>query len=221
MPARFDGGSLKGGAPRAVWLTGEHDPRVVSARSVAQDLANEDRAAHLVWDPTNGDLIQMLPLTRAALLLAGETGREGRVCAQIMVIGRAREPFTGSRLEGLATIMKWLDAWGVARRWPAGPPLPCPQSYHSLRDSRAWSRGGHFGHSQVPGEPVGDPGAIEIRKITGPDTPAAEIPRPRPPSGRQITRQTAPGAPLRAPSHPFEPSPNGPQQPKPVVHAAP
>jgi hypothetical protein len=203
MPARLDGGSLKGGAPRAVWITGETDPRVVSARSVAHDLAQHDRPAHLVWDPTSGDLVQMIPATRAARLLVGETGREGRVCVQIMVVGRARDPFNSTRMAGLATILAWLDSWGVARRWPAGPPLPCPQSYHSLRDRRPWARGGHFGHSQVPGELGMDPGAIEVRKITGPETPAAEIPRPRTPSGRQ-TALPAPAAPLR-PSRPFEP----------------
>lgn len=215
MPAKIDGGSLKGGAPRAVWLTGESDPRIVSARSVAQDLAAHLRPAHLVWDPTNGEVVQMVPLTRAARLLEGEIGREGRVCVQIMVVGRAREPFTSTKLEGLLEIMAWLDAWGVARRWPAGPPLPSPQSYQAARDRRCWARGGHFGHSQVPGDVGLGPGAIEIRKITGPETPPAEIPRPRSPSARKAALATAPATPLR-PSRPFEAVPAPATAPEPV-----
>ncbi len=179
MPAKVDGGAMKGGAPRAVWLTNEVDPRAVSARSVAQTLDRQDRGAHLIWHPGFGDIIQMLPITRAGRLLNGEVGREGRVCVQIMVIGRAQEPFTDGPLIGVDSIIIWLDGWGVRRRWPAGPPLPSPQSYHSGRGRRSWARGGHFGCSQVPESTTPDPGAIDIRRVTGPDTPLADVPRPR------------------------------------------
>ncbi|RKS77079.1 hypothetical protein BZB76_2450 [Actinomadura pelletieri DSM 43383] len=180
MPARQDGGALKGGAPRAVWCVGEHDPRAVSARSAAADLIKEDRPSHLVWHPGTGDIVQLLPATRAARLLGAPVGREGRVCVQIMVIGQSRVPFTGAPLCGLDAIVQWLDAWGVGRRWPAGPPLPSPQSYHASRGRKDWARGGHYGASQVPLLDRPDPGAIDIRRITGPDTPVAPIPKPRP-----------------------------------------
>jgi hypothetical protein len=170
---------MKGGAPRTVWLTNEADPRVVAARSVAQRLDERNRAVHLIWNPYSGEIIQMLPATRAGRQLSGEIGREGRVCVQIMVIGRAREPFTDGPLLGIDSIIDWLDTWGVPRRWPAGPPLPSPQSYHSTRGRRPWARGGHFGGSQVPEATCPDPGGVDIRRITGPDTPAADIPRPR------------------------------------------
>lgn len=179
MPAKVDGGAMKGGAPRTVWLTHEADPRAVSARSVAQTLDRGDRAVHLIWHPGYGDIIQMLPVTRAGRMLEGDVGREGRVCAQILVIGRAREPFTDGPLLGIDSIVGWLEDWGVSRRWPAGPPLPVPQSYDSVRGRRQWARGGHFGGSQVPGAVIPDPGGIDIRRITGPDTPLADIPRPR------------------------------------------
>lgn len=192
MPARHDGGALRGGAPRVVWCAGEHDPRSVSARSVAADLVKEDRPPHLVWHPGTGEIVQLLPITRAARLLGGGVGREGRVCAQIMVVGQARTPFTGSLLTGLDAIVQWLDAWGVARRWPAGPPLPSPQSYHSLRARRDWARGGHYGASQVPTLDRPDPGGIDIRRITGPDTPVAPIPKPRAPSAPAGTRLLPP-----------------------------
>lgn len=180
MPAQKDGGALRGGAPRVVWFTSECDPRQVSARSVAADLIRGGHASHLVWNPVSAELIQVVPLTRAADLLTGTIGREGRVCAQIMVVGLARDPFTNGPIKGIEQIMCWLDSWGVHRRWPAGPPLPSPQSYHSDRSRRQWARGGHFGCSQVPRMERPDPGGVDIRRITGRDTPLAEIPRPRP-----------------------------------------
>jgi hypothetical protein len=194
---------MRGGAPRAVWLTSDTDPRAVSARSVAQSLTREGRPPHLVWSPYTGELVQPVPMTQAAARLPGEVGREGRVCAQIVVVGHARDPFTTSPLAGLETIMSWLDAWGVPRRWPAGPPLPSPQAYNSPRHRRQWARGGHFGHSQVPGSETADPGGIDIRRLTGPGTPIAEIPHPRarPIEDRGVTplpprALTVPAAPL-------------------------
>ncbi|WP_225993342.1 hypothetical protein [Actinomadura rudentiformis] len=187
MPAQKDGGALRGGAPRVSWFSSESDPRTVSARSVAADLLREGRAAHVVWNPCSGEIIQSVPITRAAPLL-GDVGREGRVNVQIMVVGHARDPFTNTLLTGLDPIMRWLDSWGVTRRWPAGPPLPSPQSYHSSRSRRDWSRGGHFGASQVPGANRPDPGGIDIRRVTGPDTPVATIPRPRPALNQENAR---------------------------------
>ncbi|MEU8124715.1 hypothetical protein AB0C21_38895 [Spirillospora sp. NPDC049024] len=192
MPARNDGGALRGGAPRAVWCAEEHDPHTVSARSVAADLLKEDRPAHLVWHPGTGEIVQLLPITRAARLLGGALGREGRVCAQIMVVAQSRSPFTGSPLAGIDAIVQWLEAWGVARRWPAGPPLPSPQSYHAQRNRKEWARGGHYGASQVPLLDRPDPGGIDVRRITGPDTPVAPIPKPRLPSTPTGPRLVAP-----------------------------
>jgi hypothetical protein len=162
-----------------VWCAGEYDPRTVSARSVAADLIKEDRPSHLVWHPGTGEIVQLLPATRAARLLGDRVGREGRVCMQIMVVAQSRAPFTGALLTGVEAIVQWLDAWGVARRWPAGPPLPSPQSYHASRGRKDWARGGHYGASQVPLVDRPDPGGIDVRRITGPDTPVAPIPRPR------------------------------------------
>ncbi|WP_460370060.1 hypothetical protein [Actinocorallia lasiicapitis] len=134
---------------------------------------------HLVWNPVRGELVQLLPATRAGGLIGAEVSREGRACVQIMVVGFARQPFTHGQLKDLETVMSWLDAWGVARRWPAGPPLDVPQAYQARRDRRTWARGGHFGQSQVPGGQGPAPGGIDIRKLTGPETPVADIPRPR------------------------------------------
>ncbi|MFG2085445.1 MULTISPECIES: hypothetical protein [unclassified Spirillospora] len=219
MPARQDGGALRGGAPRVVWCAGEHDPRTVSARSVAADLIKDDRPPHLVWHPGTGEIVQLLPATRAARHLGGRVGHEGRVCVQIMVIGQSRTPFTGTPLSGIDAIVQWLDSWGVPRHWPAGPPLPSPQSYHANRDRKDWARGGHYGASQVPLVDRPDPGAIDIRRITGPDTPVAPIPKPRAPlpdaatAPRLLPRPPRKPDPVRPPQK--EPPPGRPLQPAP------
>lgn len=172
LQSRHNGGSLQGGAPRAVWHTSENDPLLISARSVAQHMEQRGRNSHLVWNPFTGDIVQMVPATRPALLLPHGVGREGRRCLQIVVIGFASEPFTDGAMKGIETIMDWLDLWGVPRRWPAGPPLPPPEAYAAGRERRQWARGGHFGLSQVPHAEGAAPGAIDTELINGVGRPA-------------------------------------------------
>jgi hypothetical protein len=197
MPVTQDGGALRGGAPRAVWFSSESDPRVVSARSMAADLRRRETPPHLVWNPCSGQIVQLVPVTRAAALLDVPARSEGRICVQVLVIGHSRDPFTGTLLDGLNSIVQWLDSWRVERRWPAGPPLPSPQSYHSSRARRDWARGGYFGASQVPGVHRPDPGGIDIRRITGPETPVTALPWRRHMPGRQPSRHAASGQPSR------------------------
>jgi hypothetical protein len=175
LHSRHDGGSLQGGAPRAVWHTSEHSPLRISARSVAERLEQQGENAHLVWNPLSGEIVQMVPATLPACLLPGGVGREGRRCFQIVVVGFAGEPFTAGALEGLASIMSWLDVWQVPRRWPAGGPLPPPEAYHSVRSRRSWARGGHFGASQVPHANGPSAGGIDVRRLTGPEPRAPGV----------------------------------------------
>jgi len=65
----IDGGPLNGGAPRVVWQTLGADPRVVSAGSAAQRLSQLGRACHLVWNPLQGEVAQLIPILRAGRLL--------------------------------------------------------------------------------------------------------------------------------------------------------
>lgn len=198
LPSGHDGGASKGGAPRVVWHTSESDPQMSSALSVAQRLERQGRNAHLVWNPGDGEIVQMVPATWPSCTLPGEVGREGRQCLQIVVVGFAREPFTGGPLIGMYRIVRWLDLWRVPRRWPAGRPPAFPEARVVPRARRLWARGGYFGVSQVPQSSDPAPGAIDIHKITGPDTPLG-VPRPRPaPSGGWTHRPGA--APARSPS---------------------
>ena len=179
--AGTDGGPLRGGSPRAVWLTLGTTPGAVSVQSAAARLLAEGRPCHLVWDPVTGEIAQLISILRAGLALRaadplahgtpepngppiGGTGlavagaaraladrsarpgisapagirgadrvdvnTEGRVCVQIGVLGHCADPFTNGPLTGVATIVSWLDSWGVPRRWPAGGPargaIPAP-----------------------------------------------------------------------------------------------
>lgn len=179
----MDGGPLRGGAPRVVWQTLGADPRTVSARSAAQRLDQQARACHLVWNPLQGEIVQLIPILRAGRSLgwpeelspttdetsgdeAAGVNREGRICAQICVVAFAEDPFTSRPMTGLQQILDWLDSWGVPRRWPAGPPAPFPHGLTTRGDRRLWAQGGYFGASQVPGLTVAGPGAIDIERLT-------------------------------------------------------
>ncbi|HEY6786011.1 MAG TPA: hypothetical protein VI365_01745 [Trebonia sp.] len=215
--AGTDGGPLRGGAPRAVWLTLGTAPGAVSVQSAAARLQAEERPCHLVWDPVTGEIAQLISILRAGralraadplthgtrpngtapgatgLAVAGGTARaladrtarpgisapagirgadtvdvntEGRVCVQIGVLGHCADPFTSGPLTGVATIVNWLDSWGVLRRWPAG--RPTGQCNPSAGRARAvWALGGHFGASQVPGCVSQGPGGIDTDLLTG------------------------------------------------------
>jgi hypothetical protein len=184
-----DGGPLKGGAPRVVWQTLGADPRIVSATSAAQRLGELGRACHLVWNPLQGGIAQLIPIVRAGRLLGrpegmneappswpgsegapgeiAEANAEGRLCVQVCVVAFAWQPFTFWPLTGLQQIVDWLDTWGVPRRWPAGPPAPFPDGLATPGIHRLWARGGYFGASQVPDLPAAGPGAIDVERLTG------------------------------------------------------
>ncbi len=194
--AETDGGPLKGGAPRAVWLTLGTAPRAVSVQSAAQRLVSEYRPCHLIWDPLTGEIVQLISVLRAGCALGapeklewgpdrvpacpGNVNAEGRLCVQIGVLGLPTEPFTGGPLVGADAIVSWLDSWGVSRRWPASQPAGYRAS--SAERSRVlWSHGGHFGASQVPGCGNIGPGGIDIDRLTGPhvlEVHPRELPSP-------------------------------------------
>ena len=194
--AEADGGALGGGAPRAVWLTLGSLADAVSVQSAAQRLVAERRPCHLVWNPTTGEIAQLISVLRAGRALGApdrldwahaptglrrrpeNVNAEGRVCVQIGVLALAAEPFTNGPLIGVEAILSWLDSWGVPRRWPGGQPGGwadggrradrADRADEGAEGSRAvWARGGHFGASQVPGCGHVGPGAIDIHRLTG------------------------------------------------------
>jgi hypothetical protein len=91
--------------------------------------------------------------------------RQGRLCVQIGVVAWAREPFTDGPMHGAERILSWLHSWRVPWRWPAGRPAPFAQARIAERSRAAWSRGGHFGASQIPGWDAAGPGNIDIELL--------------------------------------------------------
>jgi hypothetical protein len=165
-----------------VWQALGADPRLISAGSAAERLIQRGRPPHLVWNPLSGDIVQLIPVVRAACLLGAPEGldsrtsipeaapanRQGRLCAQIGVLAWAWEPFTDGPMRGAAALLSWLASWGVPSRWPAGRPTPFTHAQAAARSCAQWALGGHFGASQVPGWDAVGPGAIDIGLLSTP-----------------------------------------------------
>lgn len=173
---RIDGGPVRTangvGAPRAVWTVTDSDPGVWSAAEEARRLVHEGRTTHLVWNPVSGQVVQLLAATRRAGMALGHTtthghyldhGDEGRVCLVVAVVDTKARPFTNGPMTGLSALLEWLDSWGVSRAWPAGP--PGNRAVGVEETVRRWSRGGHFGHDQVPGSVATAPGPVSPGRI--------------------------------------------------------
>ena len=189
--AQTDGGTLRGGAPRVVWQALGADPRLISASSAAQRLAQDGRPPHLVWNPLSGEIVQLIPVVRAACSIGSPEGfdyrsagfgpaaatgpvpscdpanRQGRLCVQIGVVAWASEPFTDGPLHGAEALLGWLASWGVPFRWPAGRPTPFTLARTAERRRAQWAMGGHFGASQVPGWDAAGPGHIDPALLGG------------------------------------------------------
>jgi len=75
--AKIDGGSLRGGAPRAVWLTLGTAPGTVSVQSAATRLIADGRPCHIIWDPVTGEIAQVISILRAGCALGAATHSPG------------------------------------------------------------------------------------------------------------------------------------------------
>lgn len=183
IKAVTDGGSMLGGTPRVTWHTTENNPKTTSAAAIARYLNGTRNTVHIVWNPVTGEIVQMIPANRAGRGLKNvsggvQTNRAGSVNIQIEVVARATEPFTQYECKNLDVIVKWLRSHGVKDVFPGGSPKPYPASYgaNGDRSVTAWRESGHFGHSQVPENSHGDPGAINTTKILRAGVPSVAKP---------------------------------------------
>lgn len=167
VPLPYDGGTFTVKTRRCV----VHSTEGSTIEGAVAAYRAQGFCPHLTWDPTTGRIVQHLPFDIAASTLAHKgdphTNRLGAI--QIEVVGYARVPFTDGPCVGLDEIVALIDQLGVPRVWPAGPPLPYPQSYgagNGQRDPWLWSNvPGWYAHSQIPGNDHGDPGPIDIARI--------------------------------------------------------
>ncbi|OSY52180.1 N-acetylmuramoyl-L-alanine amidase XlyA precursor [Streptomyces fradiae ATCC 10745 = DSM 40063] len=173
--------------PRAVWHTTESPAGSAYFYSIAAYLIRVGAEPQVIYDPESDRLGQFGPLTSSGRALrndgARRTNREGRVCIQVEVLGRARSPWTNgfdpAAKPNYRKLIAAMRAHGIPDTWPAGPP-PATAAAATRRDRTTWqTKGGHYGHSQVPGNDHWDPGAIDTSLVPGPrpgtgdDTPAA------------------------------------------------
>lgn len=174
--------------PRVVWHTTEADPGTASVwDSMIRVLKEKSAEPQVLYDPLTDRLGQFIPLNLSGRALkndgATRTNRVGKVCIQIEVIGRSAKPFTDTWKPGknFRALMAALRSWGIPDVWPAGPPprfiaSPPHNVPESPRSRTIWlNRGGHYSHSQIPGNDHGDPGGINTTALFvagGSTTPA-------------------------------------------------
>lgn len=183
-----DGGSFVSPVRKWLWHTTE-GKTVEGALSTYSQTHN---IPHFTWDPSTGEIVQHIALNRAARALKNlsggvQTNRDGVI--QVEVIGYAVKPFTDGPLRCLEVLQGVWRRLGIPELFPAGPPLPYPRSYgaaNGQRSTATWARAGHFGHSQVPENDHGDPGAIDPRRLFLATTPA-----PAPASAPAVPSSTA------------------------------
>jgi hypothetical protein len=82
-----------------------------------------------------------------------QTNRDSAV--QIEIVGFAHLPKSRATLRNVARLCRWIeDQHGVPKVWPNGPPKPAingndPGGHN--RNATNWdTKGGHYGHSNVP-----------------------------------------------------------------------
>jgi hypothetical protein len=179
LPTSAPGGLITSTAqPRVVWHTVEATSGSDSAWAGSIRTLNAKGAEpHILYDPLDDRIGQFLALDRSARALrndgASKTNRVGRACIQVEVIARAAEPFTNYWQPGpnFAALMDAIRSWAIPDFWPAGPPPRFVASPpHNVPEDPRWAwtwenRGGHYGHSQIPGNDHGDPGAIDVTAL--------------------------------------------------------
>ncbi|MFJ4010900.1 peptidoglycan-binding protein [Streptomyces sp. NPDC090026] len=178
-----------GNPPRLVHHTTESPAGGRYLESIGSYLIRVGSEPQLIYCPVTDRVGQFGPLNQSGRALRNDgsrrTNREGRVCIQVEVLGRAAQPWTSgwdpAKKPGWQKILSAARSWGVPDEWPAGPPPKYPGGY-SARSRSIWqNKGGHFGHVDVPGNNHGDPGAIDSKRVLG---GTATAPAPRPPADK-------------------------------------
>lgn len=127
-------------------------------------------APHILWDPFAGRFAQFFPAdsrSKSVVDLAGgtRTNRAGKVVIQVEALffpycrtpdGKVWASLAETPCKGWAELNAWVRSWGVLDTWPMGRPV----NFEPHRDEHTWeTRGGWYGHSQVPENTHQDPGS--------------------------------------------------------------
>lgn len=194
-----------GNPPRVVWHTTESPAGAEYFASVAAYLIRVASEPQLIYDPVSDSIGQFGPLTQSARALQNDgtrrTNREGKVCIQVEVLGRASSPWTTgfdpSKKPNFQKILAAGRAHGVPDVWPAGKPkATAAEVAKTPRNRTTWqTQGGHFAHGQTPGQTHWDPGAIDTAIVPGKPVVATKPPTPaKPPAPARPSYEPFPGA---------------------------
>ena len=126
-------------------------------------------APHILWDPFTGRFTQFVPANSRSKSLADAPGgtRTNRAGAVVIQIEALFFPYcrvgdtvyarlVDTPCAGWPELLAWVRSWGVPDVWPMGRPT----SFASNRSASTWaSKGGWYGHSQVPENDHQDPGS--------------------------------------------------------------
>lgn len=201
-----------GNPPRAVWHTTESPAGASYFSSIGAYLIRVASEPQVIYDPVSDKLGQYGPLTQSGRALKNDgsrrTNREGKVCIQVEVLGRAASPWTKgfdpAKKPNFRKLLAAMRAHGIPDVWPAGKPkATAAEVARTTRSRSTWqSKGGHFSHGQVPGQSHWDPGAIDTSIVPGkasgsssPSTPPATstsiVPKSRESAATVLKQQAA------------------------------
>jgi hypothetical protein len=195
-----------GNPPRVVWHTTESPAGASYFASVAAYLIRVASEPQVIYDPLSDKIGQFGPLTQSARALQNDgsrrTNREGKVCIQVEVLGRASQPWTKgfdpTKKPNYQKLIAANRAHGVPDVWPAGnPKATAAEVAKTPRNRTTWqSKGGNFSHGQIPGQTHWDPGAIDTNIVPGkaPTAPAKPATPPAPAKPVQPSYEPFPGA---------------------------
>lgn len=143
-----------------------------------------------------------------------QTNRDSAI--QIEVVGFAHRPKSRATLRNVARLCRWIEAThGVPKVWPNGRPRPARDGVdpggHN-RDAHVWdTKGGHYGHSNVPENTHWDPAYSDdevefLMRYSGEEGPAfwdefSSIPETDPGLASDYSRMPDHG---HVEKHPFE-----------------
>lgn len=167
-PQQGGGGLNRALPPRATWhITWDAlrpDGSQPQFSAVSNYLKNVGYCPHIMWNPFTGYMEQYYPASQSARALAA-WNEDGTVNVQIEVFftpgcivdGVKYATVADTPLKGWGTLLGWLDSLGIPREWPLG----APNWQGNSRDPAVWnSRGGHYGHCNVPDNTHTDPGPM-------------------------------------------------------------
>ena len=172
LTAAGSSGVMEGGAPKVTWHVTVSPSGGSYFDAMHRVLTSKKAEPHYLYDPLTDRLGQYFPLNRSARALANDGARRTNgsgVCnIQIEVVAQA-DDFTRYWKPGpnFRALMRDIRSWGVPDVWPAGNPCGT-----HVRSWSTYSKAGHFGHLDVPGNDHVDPqvknGSLLFRAAAAP-----------------------------------------------------